>query len=62
MSEISTSYSPTSNSVQQSTLGQLRSQCHELIDVISKRPGAVKLLLGVLPTLELYAQYKTKPK
>jgi len=29
-------------------------QCHNLISVIAKRPGAVKLLRGILPTLQQY--------
>lgn len=45
---------------QQATVGQLRSQCHQLIDAISKRPGAAKLLTGLLPTLKMYSKYKTK--
>lgn len=37
---------------------RLVAQCHSLVDVIANRPGAVKLLKGVLPTLEQYAAYK----
>ncbi len=32
--------------------------CHYLIAAISNRPGSIKLLKGVIPTLELYAGYK----
>lgn len=42
----------------QLTVKQLRSQCHQLIEAISHRPGAAKLLLGLLPLLKLYANYK----
>jgi len=36
----------------------LRSECHRLIELIARRPGAVKLLNGLLPQLKLYSQYK----
>lgn len=42
------------------TVGQLRSECHQLIEQISKRPGAAKILLGLLPMLKLYASYKQR--
>lgn len=40
------------------SLPQLKSEAH-LIEKISKRPGAAKLLIGLMPLLKLYAQYKT---
>ncbi|MBD2079325.1 hypothetical protein [Leptolyngbya sp. FACHB-17] len=38
---------------------ELRLYAHRLIDRISRNPGAIKLLLEVIPTLELYANYKS---
>jgi hypothetical protein len=40
------------------TVDELKRQCHGLIEVVSKRPGAAKLLLGVLSQLEIFSQYK----
>lgn len=60
MTEIPGEYSTQSNSEVQLTLEQMRSQCHQLIDTISRRPGAAKLLLGLLPMLKLYANYKQR--
>ena len=37
---------------------QLIKQCHCLIAAIASRPGAIKLLRGVIPILEIYAGYK----
>lgn len=37
---------------------QLIKQCHCLVAVIASRPGAIKLLRGILPMLEIYAGYK----
>jgi hypothetical protein len=37
---------------------QLIKQCHCLVAVIASRPGAIKLLRGVIPMLETYAGYK----
>jgi len=37
---------------------QLIKQCHCLIAVIASRPGAIKLLRGVIPMLEIYAAHK----
>lgn len=37
---------------------ELTAKCHALIAAIASRPGALKLLKGVLPTLQMYAQYK----
>lgn len=37
---------------------QLIKQAHSLIAAIASRPGSVKLLKGVMPTLRLYAGYK----
>lgn len=37
---------------------ELVRRCHDLISTISRRPGAVKLLKGILPTLEQFAAYK----
>lgn len=38
---------------------QLVKQCHSLIAAIASRPGATKLLKGIVPVLEQYAQYKS---
>lgn len=38
---------------------QLIKECHCLIAVIANRPGSIKLLRGVLPTLETFAGYKS---
>ena len=40
------------------TVSQLKRKAHLLIDAIGRRLGAVKLLLGVLPLLEVSANYK----
>lgn len=37
---------------------QLVKQAHCLVAAIASRPGAIKLLRGVIPTLEIYASYK----
>lgn len=60
MTETPGEYSTQSNSQVQLTVEQLRSQCHQLIDTISRKPGAAKLLLGLLPLLKLYANYKQR--
>jgi hypothetical protein len=60
MTEIPAEYSTESHPEVQLTVEQLRSQCHQLIETISRRPGAVKLLLGLLPLLKLYANYKQR--
>lgn len=49
---------PTPNS-QHITLNVLRLECHRLVDVVSRRPGAMKLLLGVRSQLLLFAGYKS---
>lgn len=38
---------------------QLIKQAHSLVAALASRPGATKLLKGVMPTLELYAGYKS---
>lgn len=38
---------------------QLIKQAHSLVAAIASRPGATKLLRGIMPTLELYAGYKS---
>lgn len=40
------------------TVAELKRQCHALIEVVAKRPGAIKLLQGVLNQLQIFAQYK----
>lgn len=40
------------------TTESLRLEAHRLIDVVARRPGAVKLLEGVLVQLRLFAAYK----
>ena len=37
---------------------QLIKQCHCLVGAIASRPGAIKLLRGVIPMLQIYAGYK----
>jgi hypothetical protein len=37
---------------------QLVKQAHCLVAAIASRPGAIKLLRGVIPMLEIYAGYK----
>ncbi len=37
---------------------QLIKRCHCLVAAIANRPGSTKLLLGIVPTLELFAGYK----
>lgn len=41
---------------------QLIKHCHSLIAEIANRPGAVKLLRGIVPTLERFARYKASSK
>lgn len=41
---------------------QLIKQAHSLIAAIASRPGSTKLLRGIMPTLQLYAGYKTNRK
>jgi hypothetical protein len=36
----------------------LLAECHQLVNQIARRPGAIKLLSGAKSALELYAQYK----
>ncbi|MBW4552961.1 MAG: hypothetical protein KME35_17905 [Aphanocapsa sp. GSE-SYN-MK-11-07L] len=36
----------------------LRSECHKLIEVIARRPGCLKLLMGAVYALEVFADYK----
>ncbi|MBD2076415.1 hypothetical protein H6F86_21520 [Phormidium sp. FACHB-592] len=40
------------------TMHQLKAEAHRLIEAIARRPGSIKLLLGVLPVLQMYANYK----
>lgn len=42
------------------TLNALRLECHRLIDAVSRRPGAAKLLLAVHKQLTLFAAYKER--
>jgi hypothetical protein len=37
-------------------------QAHCLIAVIASRPGSIKLLRGILPVLQQYAQYKSRQR
>jgi hypothetical protein len=53
-------YSTEVNPEVQLTVEQLRSQCYELIDTISRRPGAKRYLLNLLPLLRLYSKYKQR--
>jgi hypothetical protein len=38
---------------------ELIKKCHCLVAAIARRPGSTKLLLGIVPTLELFANYKS---
>lgn len=51
------SENPTPNA-QHLTLNALRLECHRLVDAVSRRPGAAKLLLAVHKQLTLFAAYK----
>lgn len=37
---------------------ELVARAHALIAAIARRPGSIKLLQGIMPTLELFASYK----
>ena len=39
---------------------QLTKRAHCLVAQIATRPGAVKLLKGIIPLLQIYANYKRK--
>jgi hypothetical protein len=41
---------------------ELIKKCHSLVAAIANRPGSIKLLKGILPTLELFAAYKANRK
>ena len=41
------------------SISELRTECCQLIHVISRKSSAKKLLSGLLPLLRMYAQYKT---
>ena len=41
---------------------ELKRQCHQLIEAIATRPGAVKLLQGILDQARVFAQYKSDRK
>ncbi|MBD1856467.1 MULTISPECIES: hypothetical protein [Leptolyngbya] len=43
-------------------LNDLRMRCHQLIDAIAKRPGAIKLLKLAEKALVLYSEYKSNRK
>lgn len=58
MSEQPASYTVQTQAAPE--LPALRSECHRLIELIARRPGAAKLLAGILPLLKLYSQYKAK--
>lgn len=38
---------------------ELIKRCHSLVAAIANRPGSIKLLLGIVPTLEIFAGYKS---
>lgn len=35
-------------------------ECHQLLERIARRPGAIKLLMGAKSALKTYAQYKQR--
>ena len=43
-------------------LAQLKRQCHQLIEVVSHRPGALKLMLGIHQQLQIFSAYKMNRK
>lgn len=40
------------------SVAELKQECHSLIEAVARRPGAIKLLLGVRGQLLLFSQYK----
>lgn len=40
-------------------LQTLKQECHRLIEAVARRPGAMKLLLGTLLQLQMFADYKS---
>jgi hypothetical protein len=42
------------------TLSQLKAECHRLLELVSRRPGAMKLMIGVHRQLQLFSAYKAK--
>ncbi len=40
------------------TVLELKLEAHQLIDVIARKSSGAKLLLGLLPLLKMYAEYK----
>ncbi len=43
----------------QNTVTELRLEAHQLIDAISRKSSAKKLLSGLMPLLKIYAGYKS---
>ncbi len=44
------------------TIGGLKQECYRLIDVVARRPGAIKLLLGCKEMLTTLSEYKANRK
>jgi hypothetical protein len=40
------------------TIGELKRDCHRLIEQVAQRPGAIKLLLGIRDQAMIFSQYK----
>jgi hypothetical protein len=39
---------------------ELIKHCHSLVAAIANQPGSIKLLRGILPMLETFAEYKVR--
>ena len=43
-------------------LQTLKQECHRLIEAVARRPGAMKLMIGVQRQLQMFAAYKVDRK
>jgi hypothetical protein len=48
----------TTQPEQPPTIASLKRECHRLIEVVSRRAGAIKLLLGIRQQAQMFADYK----
>jgi hypothetical protein len=48
----------TTQSEQPLTIDSLKRKCHGLIEQVARRPGAIKLLLGIRLQAQMFADYK----
>jgi hypothetical protein len=61
MSEQTATYLPLSQNPKDATnseLSSLKCECHRLIELVARRPGAIKLLQGAREVLLIYSAYK----